>query len=336
MPKLLGLTDEGRFNLTIALIGWVRSCETEGIVATVTSAAGHFSCTEKEIKRAVEAVNRFAPGLDHFADGVPFFDLDLYEDDGVLSMCQTDYLSEVPKLSARQGLALLTSLSYMSTFDEFKDDTELHELTKLLSANLDAPANLVELEPIKQDDDVAPIREAILAGKRIRCSYINQANVERERKLDPIRLDPRVDNWYLRAWCVDSGMVKNFRLDRMKAATVTDTDICQAARDAEAAEEQLYVASETDTDVVVEVDPEAYRLIAESNDAEALIMEKADKQGTVRATIKIGYLPNIGHLIARYGGAARVVSPPEAREFVAEFARNALHRQATTERESFE
>ncbi|MEY4060422.1 MAG: hypothetical protein RIQ31_84, partial [Actinomycetota bacterium] len=44
----------------------------------------------------------------------------------------------------------------------------------------------------------------------------------------------------------------------------------------------------------------------------------------IRATIKVGHLPNIGRLIAKYGGAARVIAPEEARRLVREYALQAL------------
>jgi predicted DNA-binding transcriptional regulator YafY len=93
------------------------------------------------------------------------------------------------------------------------------------------------------------------------------------------------------------------------------------------------VAKETDTEVVVEVDPEAYRLIGESANFEAMIAD-GNNPGTVRATIRVGYLPNIGHLIARYGGAARVISPEEAKQYVRDYALAAL--EATPEASNIE
>jgi predicted DNA-binding transcriptional regulator YafY len=69
------------------------------------------------------------------------------------------------------------------------------------------------------------------------------------------------------------------------------------------------------------VDPEAYELVSEF----ATLDEPAKgNSGTVRVKIKVGYLPNLGHLIAKYGGAARVIEPAEAREIVKNYCLMAL------------
>jgi proteasome accessory factor C len=82
-------------------------------------------------------------------------------------------------------------------------------------------------------------------------------------------------------------------------------------------EDRLYVPGEHDTDVVVEVDPEAYELVAEYANVET---STSSNRGTIRVTIKVGHLPNLGHLISKYGGAARVIEPAAARDIVRNYA----------------
>jgi proteasome accessory factor C len=81
------------------------------------------------------------------------------------------------------------------------------------------------------------------------------------------------------------------------------------------------VAEVTDTTVTVEVTPEAYRLIT---DFQTVSEPKDVGSGTIRSEIKVGHLPNIGRLIAKYGGAAKVIAPAEAREYVRKYALSAL------------
>ncbi|MEY3845988.1 MAG: hypothetical protein RJA66_255, partial [Actinomycetota bacterium] len=50
--------------------------------------------------------------------------------------------------------------------------------------------------------------------------------------------------------------------------------------------------------------------------------------GTIRTQIMVGHLPNLGRLIAKYGGAAKVIAPPEAREIVRNYALSALGAQS--------
>jgi proteasome accessory factor C len=86
-------------------------------------------------------------------------------------------------------------------------------------------------------------------------------------------------------------------------------------------DDRVYIPDEHDTEVLIEVDPEAYELAAEFATSGGA---KATADGTLRVTIKVGYLPNLGHLIAKYGGAARVIEPAEARQIVKDYCLQSL------------
>ena len=127
--------------------------------------------------------------------------------------------------------------------------------------------------------------------------------------------------WYLRAWCPRSESVRAFRLDRMRNIELTENERGPEALEVVEREneidERLYIPADTDTDVLLEVDPEAYELIAEFA---ATSEPKQMPNGAKQITIKVGYLPNLGHLIAKYAGAARVIAPAEAKEIVKNYA----------------
>lgn len=329
MPKLTGFDTTDRFNLTVSLIAYLYR-QDEPVPFAV--AAEYFKCTEKDLMRAAKDINRIAPNVGGMDNGLALLDLDLL-DEKILALDVADYLTEVPRVSVRQAAAIVSGLSYLESMPGFENDEDIRFLMNLLAENQTQSSSLVAMNESMIDPDVEVIREALLTGQRIRCHYHSQAGNPRVRELDPIRLDPRPDHWYLRAWCPESLETKTFRLDRMKNAELTATPISDEARSAAAVEDDLYVAKETDTEVVVEVDPEAYRLIGESANFEAMIAD-GNNPGTVRATIRVGYLPNIGHLIARYGGAARVISPEEAKQYVREYALGAL--EATPEASNIE
>lgn len=319
MPKLNGFDTTDRFNLTVSLIAYLYRQDSPVPLAV---AAEYFKCTDKDILRAAKDINRVAPNVGGMDNGLALLDLDLLED-GQLWLDVADYLTEVPKVSVRQAAAIVAGLSYLQSMPGFENDADILALMKLLGQNDNNSAGLVELHDANLDEDISVIQEALAAGVRISCHYHPQAGNPRVRELDPIRLDPRPDHWYLRAWCPESREAKTFRLDRMKEAALTSTPISDEAKSAAVIEDDLYVSKETDTEVIVEVDPEAYRLIGENADFEAMIAD-GNNPGTVRATIRVGYLPNIGHLIARYGGAARVIAPLEAKQYVREYALAAL------------
>lgn len=85
-----------------------------------------------------------------------------------------------------------------------------------------------------------------------------------------------------------------------------------------------YNPGEFDHDVVVEVSPEAYSLVSQF----AVLHEpKRVSDGVLRVTIKVGRLEHLGKLIAKYGGAAKVIEPELARNIVRDYALIALGRK---------
>jgi proteasome accessory factor C len=112
----------------------------------------------------------------------------------------------------------------------------------------------------------------------------------------------------------------------MRNAKATNTAISAEALSA-ALVDEIYTASETDTVVTLEVDPEAYSLIFDFKPVE----EPENVSKTVkRFKINVGDVRNLGRVIARFGGSARVISPEVARLSVRDFALNALGERSST------
>ena len=144
--------------------------------------------------------------------------------------------------------------------------------------------------------------------------------------MEPLRIDAQGEVFYLRAWCPINLGVRSFRLDRMRNALPTQIPISKAALEAELVDE-IYTAADTDTVVTLEVDPEAYSLIFDFKPVE----EPENVSKTVkRFKIQVGDVRNLGRVIARFGGAARVIAPETARTAVRDFALNALGESTST------
>jgi proteasome accessory factor C len=185
----------------------------------------------------------------------------------------------------------------------------------------------VLIENGQRDSDLVAIREAMASGVTITCDYLNlKGETTLGRALEPLRIDSQGEVIYLRAWCPINLGVRSFRLDRMRNAKPTNTAISAEALGAELVEE-IYTANETDTVVTLEVDPEAYSLIFDFKPVE----EPENVSKTVkRFKINVGDVRNLGRVIARFGGAARVISPEIAKLSVRDFALNALGERAST------
>jgi proteasome accessory factor C len=82
---------------------------------------------------------------------------------------------------------------------------------------------------------------------------------------------------------------------------------------------QIYAIRESDTEVLFEVEPEAFGLIADYKPDYEISGNKA-----VQVKISIGELGTLGRIVSRYSGKVRVLAPETARQAVRDFAQRAL------------
>lgn len=318
MPKLNNSNGEDRYNFMLALVGFLQN---RGPVS-LEDAAAHFDIEPKYLRKVVTSINDARAEVSGFERWFFLIDVDELEENGMLSLVDNLVVEDVPKLSNRQVSAIAAGLNYLATLPAFQNDKELVGLQEILASNKIRGINpLVELRPGSAQAGAETIRKAIMAESKISCEYINQKNERAVRTLEPLRLDPRADGWYVRAYCPVNQEVRNFKLDRMRRIEVLPEPRSEQAKNINQIEDAVYIAASTDTKVLVEVDPEAYRLVSEFK---AINEPSNTDNGRIRAEIKVGHLPNLGRMIAKYGGAARVVSPPEARAIVRDYALNVL------------
>lgn len=322
MPKLNNFNGEDRYNFMLALVAFLQNRGT----VTLDEAAKHFGLEAKYIRKAVTSINEARATLQGFEEWFFLIDIEALEEDSVLTLLDNAVIEDVPRLSNRQASAIAAGLSYLATIPGFKDDPELLKLQELLSSGTSRGINpIIQSRPGSAEAGAETIRKAILGGKQITCEYINQKGERSLRTIEPLRLDPRADGWYLRGYCPVHLEVRNFKLDRMRGIEVTESSMSPEAQKIETIEDAMYIAEATDTIVTVEVQPEGYRLISESKSISEPISVAA---GLVRAEIRVGHLPNVGKLVARFGGAAKVIAPEEARLIVKNYALAALGESA--------
>jgi proteasome accessory factor C len=324
MADEIKLNDSDRFNLMLALTGLL----VDGEEYTVEELVEHFKVPKKEIVKAVKMIS-YTDLMKSNQDGS--YEVD-YDDlrEGFVSIRYTfsKAIDEVPRLSSRQASALAAGLVYLSSLPGLVDNSEIEELQKILASDDSTEKKkTVLIETVTRDSDLVAIREAMASGFSITCDYLNlRGETTLNRALEPLRIDSQGEVVYLRAWCPVNNDVRSFRLDRMRNAKPTANPISEAALGAELVDE-IYTSSETDTVVTLEVDPEAYSLIYDFKPVE----EPESVSKTVkRFKIHVGDVRNLGRVIARFGGAARVISPEIARQSVRDFALNALGERSST------
>ena len=198
MPKLTNFNGEDRYNFMLALVAFLQN---RGSVS-VDEAANHFEVDAKYIRKVVTSINEARATLKDFEEWFFFVDVEALEEDGVLSLLKNDLIDDVPKLSTRQASAIAAGLNYLATIPGFKDDKELKQLQELLAAGGGRGINpLIESRPGSAEAGAEVIRRAMVLGKQISCEYINQKGERAVRTIEPLRLDPRADGWYLRGYC---------------------------------------------------------------------------------------------------------------------------------------
>ena len=327
MPKLVkALGADDRYNLLLGIIGYLLRHES----AQIDDLATHFKTTSEHIRSAIStiALSGFVEAGTHQV--LPFnFDWEALEDDGTVTFIDDDIVTEAPRISTAQAAALATGLVYLRNLPEFANDSDLNELIKQFgSSEVNPNPPIFDIKPGTIDEATAKVIAAINARRSLRVDYTNLAGEETSRVIDPIKLVDSDGHTAVLAWCQSANAQRNFRVDRMRRIEQLEGAISEEAKklhdEADTLSDNPYNPQETDFDVVVEVSPEAYSLVSQFT-----VVDQPTKanDGVIRATIKVGRLENLGKLIARFGGAAKVIEPQIAREIVRDYALAALGRK---------
>jgi proteasome accessory factor C len=321
MPKLNSFNGEDRYNFLLALVGYLGH---RGEVA-LEEVANHFELDSDYIVKALKSLNDATAQVGGFEEWPFYIDIDLL-DEGVVSMTTADVIDDVPRLSTRQVAAMSAGLSYLASIPEFASTADIQALIQKVSAGSSVGRTEVfSIAPGSIEAGAETLRQAILTNRAISCEYINRKQEKSTREIEPLRIDLTGGVWYLRGYCPINQGVRNFLIEHMRSIQILEREISDVAAKVGEIEDATYVAEATDTAVTVEVTPEAYRLISEFQ----TVSEPKDiGSGTIRTQIMVGHLPNLGRLIAKYGGAAKVIAPPEAREIVRNYALSALGAQS--------
>jgi proteasome accessory factor C len=175
-----------------------------------------------------------------------------------------------------------------------------------------------KVQPSRIDAEVSLARQAISENRLIACSYINAANEVSTREIEPITLESNDSIWYLRGYCRTKNEIRVFRLDRMRAISFSNEELVRSSYP-ESDQSRIYAVRDTDTDVLFDVDPEGFGLLADYKPEYPVVGNK-----TLRVTIQIGDINTLGRVVARHSGSVRVLAPAEARQVVYEYANRAL------------
>jgi proteasome accessory factor C len=312
MPKSASLSGADRYNFMLALTGYLINHRQQKL----SDLAQHFQVSEKEIRSAVVTISLSGVGM-YRPDELFFLDYDLLEEDIVdLSFAPT--LEAVPRLSTRQAAAIASGLSYLVDLVDPADQDQINELLEILGKGALSSKELpFMVQPNRGDGDLVLVRQAVAESRALRCSYINSSGEVSNREIEPQLLESRDSNWFVRGFCRTNNEPRVFRLDRMRQIELLESFEERALPAGDSS--QIYAIRESDTEVLFEVEPEAFGLIADYKPDYEISGNKA-----VQVKISIGELGTLGRIVSRYSGKVRVLAPESARQAVRDFAQRAL------------
>lgn len=319
--KTIGADD--RYNLMLGLIAYLLNTPT----VDLSELEKIFKVDKEHIRAALHTINHGGFFSNEGLDSYPFWvDPEALDEDDLVLFSTTMYTPGPPRISQTQAAALATGLMYLRTLPNLAGDPDIIKLQSIL-ASLEPQAGnpVIDIKPGTIDEIASLVLEAINARRRISLDYINRSGESSTREIEPVKLIESDGHLAVLAWCLKSGERRNFRIDRMSKVQILPGSISAEAKEMfdniEDLSDNSYNPGEFDHDVIVEVTPEAYSLVSQFT---VISEPKKVADGVLRVSIKVGKLEHLGKLIAKYGGAAKVVEPANAREIVRDYALMAL------------
>ena len=321
MPKSSKISGTERYNFMLALTGYLIQNRQQKIA----DVANHFGISEQEIHDAVVTISLSGVGM-YRPDELFFLDYDLLEE-GIVDVSFAPTLESVPRLSTRQAAAIASGLSYLESVLDESDRVEVAELMNLLSDGGKRTSEMpFKVHPSRVDVEVTLTRQAISEDRLLSCSYINAANEVTSRQIEPISMESNDSIWYLRGYCRNKKEVRVFRLDRMRDIALENEKLVRA-KYPEIDSSGIYSVSDSDTNVVFDIDPEGFGMLADYKPEYPAVGDK-----TLRVSIPIGDISTLGRVVSKYSGHVRVIEPEAARRVVFEYANRALGDSASSEK----
>lgn len=305
-----------RLGRLLGMVPWLLRHQGVGI----EQAAREFGITEAQVESDLELL---------FLCGTPGYThaelIDAQWEDGHIYLANADDIATPMRLTRDEAVTLTAGLQALSSIlvnSEVAERT-LAKLRKATSAADPGGGQIaLDLDDGSQHAVMTQLKQALATRRRVQMTYYVATRDETtERAVDIMRIVNLDGQWYLEGWCHRAQAVRFFRVDRIEAATVLDVDGTPppeaTPRDLS---DEIFVPSESDLTVVLEATPQA-AWIADYYPNEGVVH---GRDGSVQVTMRVADPALVRRLMLRLGGDARVVSPPEIADAVADEARAAL------------
>lgn len=293
--------------------------ETPG--AELSATATNFGISEKQLVKDLELL--FVCGLPgHGPEDL----IDATWEDGMIDLRNADELSDPVHFSVEEACALIVGLETLSTVPAAASGAALESALAKITAAAGESGNLravikADISPRTSSETMEVIRKAIDECRRVRIKYVVPHRDElTERDIDPIRLFSADDRWYVEAWCLEAGAIRNFRLDRIRSIEETGSPSAEHNVAGSSFPSNMFTPGEDDVEITVLLDRRS-GWVADQYNAERT---GTLPDGTGAARFRVGSTAWLPQLAARTGGGVRVIEPSDVATQCLEWARLAL------------
>lgn len=287
----------------------------------VAEVAREFGVTVKQIRNDLKVL--MYTGIGEFPGELIDFDVTALQDHGVVHIRDAEFLTRPLRISAQEGAALIVALRTLrasAAGDELTVvDAALAKLESAMGEQVNTPVDVVL-------DDVDPairatVGRALAEGLRLDMTYATETRDEQSRRqVDPRRMFTERGRLYLEAWCLSAEDLRFFRLDRVVAATVTDTPVDDHDATSRDVSDGMFTVGEQTPFALIQLHPAAHWMI-EYYPVE--LVEEGD-DGVWTAKLFGADWNWLRRLAIRNAGAIRVLAPVHLVTDVVEAARSAL------------
>lgn len=294
---------------------------------SVADAAAQFDRDPEDIRRAVELIACAGiPGDSAAYLHTDLFDIDwdLFESEDTIRFEHTIVIDQQPRFSARELSALIAGLQYVAAHPAYGERDDVRELLgKLHSVDQTPGAPSMVVKASVEESTLHSLSQAIEQSRRVHFDYVNRLGESDSRTVDPLALEARDDNWYVRGWCHTRQALRVFRLDRMTGLTVSD-EPASAHPDVMSVESwSIFTPSESDLLVTVSFSAQTLPLIAEYLDRSKPPQQQGDQ---MVAVIPFAHDAALIRFVASHAGLVRVLGPQQAVLTVRDWAQRALEK----------
>ncbi len=224
---------------------------------SVAELSRRFGVPKKDVIDDLNLV--FLCGLPGYGPG-DLIDVSIDEDRIYVDMA--DYFAAPLRLTPGEALSLyaggiaLAELPDLEGADSLR--RALDKLGRALGLDGEAAGIGVRFEPAPAEH-LATLRDALSRKRRVRLEYLSASRGElTEREVDPWGLIAALGRWYLVAWDRLTDEERMFRLDRMKAALITEEE-AQVPDDFDPERYKGAFTGEGSSTVSLEISPAAAR-----------------------------------------------------------------------------